>query len=281
MSPIMFFLTDAPLYKWLIAPVVIFGRYFLLCSWVFALFYLWKQRAWLHRKIQQKFPQASDYRREIGYSTLTALIFAAVGYGCLGTPLRQYTHLYTDVSEYGIGYLVFSVLIIVFLHDTYFYWMHRLMHHPRLYRHVHLLHHRSVNPSPWAAYAFHPLEAAVEAGILPIILFFMPVHPIALFCFVSLMLWFNVYGHLGYELFPKKMYEHPVGRWLNSSVYHNQHHERFHGNYGLYFTCWDRWMGTLRPDSASKIAEVQKRITTTPSYSKNCPTCPDTSSPFS
>lgn len=255
----MFFLTDAPLYKWLIVPFIIFGRYFLLCSWLFGLFYLWKQREWLALKIQQKFPGRADYRREIGYSALTALIFGLVAALCLATPLRQHTRLYADVSEYGVAYLVGSVVFIVFLHDTYFYWMHRLMHHPGLYRHIHLVHHKSVNPSPWAAYAFHPLEALLEAGILPVILFLIPVHPIALFAFITLMLWFNVYGHLGYELFPKKLYGHPLGRWLNSSVYHNLHHERFHGNYGLYFAFWDRWMGTLRPDNAGKVAEVHAR----------------------
>jgi sterol desaturase/sphingolipid hydroxylase (fatty acid hydroxylase superfamily) len=239
---------------------VIFGRYFLLCSWLFGLFYLWKQRQWFFRKIQQRFPGKSDYRRELGFSALTALIFGLVVALCLATPLRSYTRLYTDVQEYGLPYLILSVFIILVLHDSYFYWMHRLMHHPKLYRRVHLVHHKSVNPSPWAAYAFHPLEAVVEAGILPLVLFTLPVHPIAMISFSTFMLWFNVYGHLGYELFPAKVYTHPLGRWLNSGVYHNLHHERFQGNYGLYFTFWDRWMGTLRSDSIEKVAEVQERI---------------------
>ena len=38
------------------------------------------------------------------------------------------------------------------------------------------------------------------------------------------------------------------------------HHEKFHGNYGLYFTIWDRLCGTLRPDSMDKVAEVHGRI---------------------
>ncbi|MEZ4943464.1 MAG: sterol desaturase family protein [Saprospiraceae bacterium] len=257
---IMLFPIDAPWYVYLAMPFVIFGRYFLLCSWLFGLFYLWKQRQWLFRKIQQRFPRRADYRREVGYSALTALIFGLVVALCLGTPLRAYTTVYTDISEYGIPYLIFSVVLILFLHDTYFYWMHRLMHHPKVYRHVHLVHHKSVNPSPWAAYAFHPLEAVIEAGILPLVLFTLPVHPVAMISFITIMLWFNVYGHLGYELFPARVYAHPLGRWLNSGVYHNLHHERFNGNYSLYFTCWDRWMGTLRTDSAEKVAEVQNRI---------------------
>ena len=60
--------------------------------------------------------------------------------------------------------------------------------------------------------------------------------------------------------FSQKTYRHPLGKWLNSSVYHNLHHEKFQGNYGLYFTIWDRLCGTLRTDSAEKIAEVHQRI---------------------
>jgi len=247
-------------WAWLIAPLAIFGRYAVLCGFAFILFYVWKKRVWIHRKIQRSFPQSRDYRREVAYSMLTACIFAAVALLCLKTPFRAHTLWYTDVSAYGTGYLLLSVVLIVLLHDAYFYWIHRLMHHPALYRHVHLLHHRSVNPSPWAAYAFHPLEAVLEAGIVPLVLLVMPVHPIAFFSFVTIMLWFNVYGHLGYELFPGWVYRHPVGRWINSSVYHNLHHERFHGNYGLYFTFWDRWMGTFRQDNDDRILELHNRI---------------------
>jgi sterol desaturase/sphingolipid hydroxylase (fatty acid hydroxylase superfamily) len=33
------------------------------------------------------------------------------------------------------------------------------MHDRRLFRLVHRVHHRSHDPSPWAAYAFGPIEA--------------------------------------------------------------------------------------------------------------------------
>lgn len=252
--------SDPDSWRWLLVPVVIFSRYAWGAALLFGIFYTWKRRDWFFRKIQQRFPTDNDYRREVGYSILTALIFAAMVWLCLGTPVRAFTRFYTDVDQYGVWYLVGSIPLTVLLHDAYFYWMHRLMHHPRIYRYVHRVHHRSVNPSPWAAYAFHPSEAVLEAGILPILLFLLPLHPIALFAFITTMLWFNLYGHLGYELFPKWMYAHPLGRWLNAAIYHNQHHERFDGNYGLYFTFWDRWMGTLRNDSKAKTVEVHARI---------------------
>lgn len=257
---VMFDPTDFSTLRWMFTPLLIFGRYAVLSGALFLVFYVWKRRGWLYRKIQQRFPADRDYHREIGYSFLTACIFGAIAWLFLGTPLRQYTQFYTNIEEYGIGWLLLSIPLSLLIHDAYFYWMHRLMHHPRIYRRVHLVHHRSVNPSPWAAYAFHPSEAVLEGGILPLLLVLMPMHPISFFAFITLMLWFNVYGHLGYEIFPKSLYSHPLGRWLNSSIYHNQHHERFTGNFGLYFTIWDRLMGTLRTDSADKVDEVHERI---------------------
>ncbi len=246
--------------SFLIAPLLVFGRYFVTCAILFGLFYVWKRRAWLSRKIQARFPTAADVRREIGYSALTSVIFAALALVCLKTPLRAWTKFYTEVDQYGWLYLIASIGLLLLLHDTYFYWMHRLLHHPRLYRRVHVVHHKSVNPSPWAAYAFHPVEALLEGGIIPLMLFLVPVHPISFFAIITLMLWFNVYGHLGYELFSLGTYTHPLGRWLNSSVHHNLHHEKFKGNYGLYFSIWDRLCGTLRTDSLGKVEEVHRRI---------------------
>ena len=50
-----------------------------------------------------------------------------------------------------------------------------------------------------------------------------------------------------------------VGKWINTSVNHNLHHQYFKGNYGLYFTFWDRMMGTIRNDYDQKFDEVKKR----------------------
>jgi Delta7-sterol 5-desaturase len=254
----MFDPTEFSILQWLLLPALVFARYAFYAALGFFVFYVWKRRAWFHLKIQQRFPRREDYLREVLHSLLTSFIFAFVAWLCLGTPLREHTQLYTDARQFGWAYLVASIPLTLLIHDAYFYWIHRLMHLPFFYRKIHLTHHRSVNPSPWAAYAFHPLEAVLEAGIMPILLIIMPLHPISFFGFVTAMLIFNVYGHLGYELFPRKIYEHPLGKWLNTSIYHNLHHEKFHGNYGLYFTIWDRLCGTLRADGAEKVEVVHQ-----------------------
>lgn len=210
-----------------------------------------------YKKIQARFPKGSDYRREVGYSMLSLLIFSAVPTLMLLTPFRQYTLFYSDINEYGTLYFWLAFPVMFLFHDAYFYWTHRAMHHPRLFRLFHLVHHKSTNPSPWAALSFHPLEAVVEAGVFAVMLMIFPLHSWHLFIFFAGMMVYNVYGHLGWELYPRGFNRHPVGRWVNTSLSHNQHHQFFKGNYGLYFLWWDRWFGTLREDYDAQFERVK------------------------
>ena len=232
-------------------------RYFLVAGIAFLLFYLLFKRTNRYKKIQSRFPGIKDYTREILFSITTILIFAFVPLFVLHDPaVSSYTQFYKKISQHGWPYFFLAFPLMFIIHDTYFYWTHRLMHHKKLFRLFHLVHHHSTNPSPWAAYAFHPLEALVEAGIFIVFLLIMPVHPLHLLIFFFLMIVYNVYGHLGFELYPNGFNKSLIGRWINTSVNHNQHHQYFRGNYGLYFTFWDRLMGTLRDDYDQRFHEV-------------------------
>ncbi|MEQ8904299.1 sterol desaturase family protein [Ekhidna sp.] len=223
-------------------------RYFGVAGFAFLLFYVIFKSKWSYWKIQQTFPKPNDYWREIIFSLITVIIFMIVAVIIFASPLRNYTLQYESIDVYGTGYWWLSIFLMILLHDTYFYWMHRMMHHPKIFKWVHRTHHQSTNPSPWAAYAFHPIEAFVEASIIFPIAFIIPFHRTALLAFLVFMIIYNVYGHLGYELYPKGFNKHWLGKWINTSVNHNQHHKQFTGNYGLYFLFWDRIMGTIRSD---------------------------------
>jgi len=232
----------------------------ILAGIAFILCYVLLNKLIRHKKIQQRYSKKIDIIREIGYSILTILIFAFIPlFFIRNDTIRPYTTYYKDIDQYGRVYFWLAFLIMLVLHDTYFYWMHRLMHHPRLFRYIHLIHHQSTNPSPWAAYAFHPLEAIMEAGIVIIFLFTIPIHLYHLSFFFLFMIVYNVYGHLGWELYPKGFSKHWLGKWINTSINHNQHHQYFHGNYGLYFLFWDRIMGTIRKDYDEQFDEVKGR----------------------
>lgn len=232
----------------------------MIAGFAFLLFYfVWRNRLF-YKKIQARFPKNQDYLREIFYSFLTICIFSFVSVVLFSHPkVVPHTTRYLQIADYGWAYYFLVYPLMFLMHDTYFYFSHRLMHHKALFKWFHLVHHKSTNPSPWAAYAFHPLEAVVEVGIVVIFLFTIPIHKSHLLIFFLMMIIYNVYGHLGYELYPKGFSKSAVGRWINTSVNHNQHHQYFTGNYGLYFLFWDRVFGTVREDYDAKYEEVKTR----------------------
>jgi Delta7-sterol 5-desaturase len=239
---------------------IVSARYFVLAGIAFLIWYVFLKKKIAFKKIQLRFPGTKDYWREVLYSFTTMIIFTIVIWLVLGNPaVKKHTTWYENVSDYGTVYFWLAFPIMLFIHDAYFYVTHRLMHHPKLFKLFHLVHHKSVNPSPWAAFAFHPLEAIVEIGILIVFLFTIPVTKAHLFVFFLFMMVYNVYGHLGWELYPKNFQRSWVGKWINTSINHNQHHQYFKGNYGLYFLWWDRLFGTIREDYDEKFDEVKDR----------------------
>ena len=239
-------------------------RYATVATVAFLLFYVLLRRLAANRRIQNRFPRWNDYAREVGYSIGSIALFAGMAVLIFHSPLTPYSRIYWDFSAHSMVYYGFTFIAMIVAHDTYFYWMHRLMHRKQIYRYVHRVHHLSTNPSPWAAYSFHPLEALVEAAILPVLAFTFPIHVSAFGFFFLFQILYNVYGHLGYELYPKGFNRHWLGKWINTSVHHNLHHKHFNNSYGLYFTFWDRMMGTMseRYDETYGTIDEQRRTKT-------------------
>ena len=234
-------------------------RYFIFAGLPFLIFYRLFTEHLLHHKIQSKWAQSKDFRREIGHSVQTSFVIGTVVALVFFTPLKEYTSVYLVKESYSLWWIPISIVLALIVHDSCFYWMHRLMHHPKLYRMIHLTHHKSVNPSPWTSYSFHFFEAITEALIAPIIMLLIPMHPIALIMFGMSSLFINVYGHLGFEISPRWFRKSIFFEFVNTSVHHNLHHEKFHGNYGLYFRIWDRIMGTEHPDYVKEYDRIQEQ----------------------
>jgi len=138
------------------------------------------------------------------------------------------------------------------------------MHTRALFRTFHAVHHLSTNPTPWTAYSFHPLESVVQALGVVLIIFIMPSHPLALIIFQTISTAINVYGHLGYEIYPRSCSRHWLGRWINTSVAHNLHHKTARHNFGFYFLFWDRLMGRwsriTRRATSKRVARRRARL---------------------
>lgn len=242
--------------SWMAGAFILIFRYLLVAGTAYFVFYIWKKNKLSHLKIQQKLPSSNQLKNEIFYSLLTLLLYS----GTSGIVLYWYqagiTKIYLDINDYGILYLIGSVFLMIALHDTYFYWTHQFMHRYKWLYQFHKIHHQSHNPTPWTAFAFHPVEALLSLGIIPLIIFFIPTHPLALLLFLTFMTAYNVMIHLGYSLFPKKSFFDFIGKWKNTTANHDLHHEIGGAfNYGLYSSIWDRMMGTY----VEKKSDIRNR----------------------
>jgi sterol desaturase/sphingolipid hydroxylase (fatty acid hydroxylase superfamily) len=199
-------------------------------------------------------------RHEIRHSVISLLIFTFIDMMIYLAQMKGYTKIYTEVSEYGWWYLGSSVALMIFLHDTLYYFLHRFMHHPRLYKYVHRVHHLSTDPSPFAAFSFHPLEAIVESFPYIVFAFLFPVHLVALWTWQLIQISMNVVAHLGYEIYPEGFNTHWLFKFKTPSTHHNMHHAKVGGNYGLYFTWWDKLLKTEFKDYDTTYNQIQEKI---------------------
>jgi sterol desaturase/sphingolipid hydroxylase (fatty acid hydroxylase superfamily) len=186
-------------------------------------------------------------RREIGWSLASAFIYGApAGLLAWGWQEHGWTRVYTDVADYPLWWLPASVLVYLLLHDSWFYWTHRWMHRPALFRIAHAVHHASRPPTAWAAMSFHPWEAITGAIVIPALVLLIPIHVAALGLVLTIMTVMGVTNHMGWELFPRRLVEGKAGGWLITASHHQRHHQQYGCNYGLYFRFWDRLCGTDR-----------------------------------
>lgn len=215
------------------------------------------------RKIQQRNASVADVRREFIASAQTCVVY----FGVTIVMIWGVTNGVFQRIEGSRGLAVdLAILVgIVVGHDAYFYWAHRTMHHRRLFKFFHRHHHRSVTPTPFAAYSFAVPEAVVMAAFVPLWQLFVATPGWVLFTFLNWQIIRNVMGHSGVELFPRWWLANPLTRWINTTTHHDLHHNgSFNHNYGLYFTWWDKMMGTENPRYAETFAQVvaaDRRVT--------------------
>lgn len=236
-----------------------FGRYLIAASVTFTLVWLLRHTALRARKIQSRQASAADMRREFGQSVQSALVYVI---GACFLIWGREVGLFHDVFGAGFGLGIDLVILagIILAHDAYFYWAHRLMHHRRLFKHFHRAHHRSTTPTPWAAYSFAIPEAAVMFLFVPLWLFFVPTPGWVMVTWLNFQILRNAMGHAGFEFFPRWWLDTPLTRWINTTVHHDLHHNGgFNTNYGLYFTWWDKWMGTEHPVYRERFLQVTQR----------------------
>ena len=226
---------------------IVIGRYLLIAALFYFIFYIWFRKKWLERKLSTKEYKKGQFKRELSWSTITAILFSIAGSITVLLWQAGYTKIYLDATEFGWWYLPVSLLIVMLIHETYYYWLHVLMHHPKVFRIIHKVHHDSNTTSPFTAFSFHPLEGVLQAIILPLLLIIIPMHPSMILVHLTIMTFSSVINHLDIEIYPANFHKHYFGKWLIGATHHSLHHKQFKYNFGLYFTFWDKWRKTESP----------------------------------
>lgn len=182
----------------------------------------------------------NQIQREIKWSFLSSLVFTCFSAGCFWAYQQDLTKIYDDVWAYPIWYLCISPVVMLLLYETYYYWLHRAMHIPGIYKIVHHAHHQSMHPTVFTSFCFHPLEAILQFLFFPLLILFIPVHYVVLLIVLMVMTCSAIINHSGVEIIHKKfLLNHFIG-----ATHHDLHHTEFKTNFGLYFTWWDRLMKT-------------------------------------
>ena len=213
--------------------------------------------AWIyHEAVYKKLGNQLPYRKlhdqirlpqvktEIWYSFLGALIFAVAGAVMLIFWQKGISELYTKLTWWDFLWIPLSYFTALFIHETYYYWLHRWMHQPKVIRHFHHIHHNSLYTSSFTSFSFHPIEAGLQAIFLPLLILVLPMHFFVLIAILITMSITAVINHAGVEVYPKWALNSPFFRWIVGATHHDLHHLKYRCNYGLYFTFWDVWMKT-------------------------------------
>jgi sterol desaturase/sphingolipid hydroxylase (fatty acid hydroxylase superfamily) len=219
-------------------------RYFVFVGGLYWVFYVGFTKWSDAYRIQRTFPDRAAVRHEIWWSMTNTATTAASSVFTYYLVHRGATSMYFGLADYGWLYLPVSAALCVLGYDTWLYWQHRFLHTRVMFQHVHWVHHRVGNPTPFATFAMHPIETAMGNVYFVLFTVFVPAHPLAIAAAGGYMFVYGTMCHLGYELLPRWFARHPLLRYFNNSTYHNLHHSVIRCNYGAWFIFWDRLMGT-------------------------------------
>jgi sterol desaturase/sphingolipid hydroxylase (fatty acid hydroxylase superfamily) len=170
---------------------------------------------------------------------------------CFITPLLVFIDIKLNGVFCGTGTenfptipeIILQCFFCMIVDDFFFYWGHRLLHHPKLYPKVHKIHHRWHHAVIISNECSHPLEyiiANLPAALGPKILG-KRMHMTTLWMWIIMRVGESLDSHCGYEFSWSPYRLLPLS---GSTTFHDYHHSTNVGNYGSYFTFWDTFCGT-------------------------------------
>ncbi|MGB1561666.1 MAG: sterol desaturase family protein [Sinimarinibacterium flocculans] len=142
----------------------------------------------------------------------------------------------------GAAHLLGEVLAVLLLYDFGYYLYHRGMHHPKVMKYVHGVHHKVRFPVASESVFLNPLEQmGAFALLLGAVLLLGPISE------ASFLLMFFLYSAINIIVHSNLVFPHPAFRLFNFWVEkHDAHHDKFRYNYASIFPFWDQAFGTFK-----------------------------------
>ncbi|MEM6760610.1 MAG: sterol desaturase family protein [Pseudomonadota bacterium] len=155
--------------------------------------------------------------------------------------------------ENPVWFVLWFVLIPIWS-SFHFYWIHRVLHWPPLYKLAHSLHHRNVNVGPWSGISMHPVEHVMFYTNFAIHLV-VPSHPLHVWFHGYIQSTHPVFSHSGFE----ELVVNETPQMRMGVYFHQLHHRYFECNYGTVEMPWDRWFGSYHDGSGRATDEARAR----------------------
>ena len=150
--------------------------------------------------------------------------------------------------------IILTVLLLPAFTSMHFYWIHRMLHWPPLYKRVHYVHHRSINIGPWSGISMHPVEGAIFVSSV-LIHFIVPSHPVVVLLHLYVRAIGPALSHAGFEKILVR-----DGKLMDAGHFHHQlHHRFFECNYGTPEMPWDEWFGSFHDGTDEATTRIRER----------------------
>jgi sterol desaturase/sphingolipid hydroxylase (fatty acid hydroxylase superfamily) len=218
---------------------------------------IWRYNLFRSYKIQEGMPDSNLIKKELienilGTATIIPL-FSYLAYKLYikGGKKNQedenqgWANFRTTGQPPSVLRLIVTVGLAYVFYDTMFYWVHRTLHIPSLYKAIHVTHHKFKIPIGIASSYSQFVESFSQ-----LVMWWIPLGLSGYLTgdlHINSIYWYSVFrwietveAHSGYDLpfHPMRLILLPAG-----SRFHDFHHSHFDGNYGA-TKIWDWLMGT-------------------------------------
>jgi sterol desaturase/sphingolipid hydroxylase (fatty acid hydroxylase superfamily) len=172
--------------------------------------------------------------QNIGFISVLSLL-AVFGMTFLVYPYAFYDH---PTSPWRMLFEIFAILLV---YDFAYYWLHRGMHHKKVMKYVHAVHHQVHNPTAMESFYLHPIE--LFAGLALLVACTWALGPVSIYSFAVVFFihsTLNITVHSG--LTSKRWWLFPIDHLTKKHYIH--HAGNYDNNYASLTPFWDMMFGT-------------------------------------